>query len=196
MSNASTRLKIREAALRLFLQHGFTKTSIADIERAAGLAPRAGAFYRHFDSKQTLLVELAKEYVSETPDEFHFEELLAYRNTRAELVAIAHVYENAAERQRPFLRLIDEIRLLDYGTALESDVNATMLDALMRWVATKPAAARWKPPQLAAMTMCIFGGWLFYLGKSQQGVQVPTLSRDTLLDVWASHWAAHLDHPG
>ena len=196
MSNTNTKLKIREAALQLFLQQGFTRTSIADIEREAGLAPRAGAFYRHFDSKQTLLVELAKEYVSETPDEFQFDELLAYQNTRAELITIAHVYESAAERQRPFLRLIDEIRLLDCGTALESDVNATMLDALMQWVASKPAAARWKPPELAAMTMCIFGGWLFYLGKSQQGVEVSTLNRDMLLDVWASHWAAFLDHPG
>ncbi|MFB6346578.1 MAG: TetR/AcrR family transcriptional regulator [bacterium] len=51
----STREKIMDAALDLFTQTGFDRTTIGDIEEAAGLSPRSGAFYRHFDSKRDLL---------------------------------------------------------------------------------------------------------------------------------------------
>lgn len=43
-------------ALRLFGEQGFAKTSIAQIEQAAGLSGGSGALYRHFKSKDELLV--------------------------------------------------------------------------------------------------------------------------------------------
>ncbi|MFE1592645.1 TetR/AcrR family transcriptional regulator [Nocardia sp. NPDC058705] len=44
-------------ALRLFGEQGFAKTSVAQIERAAGLSGGSGALYRHFKSKDELLVQ-------------------------------------------------------------------------------------------------------------------------------------------
>ena len=58
MSQVNTKDRIMQAALKLFVERGYQKTSIARIETEAGLVPRAGAFYRHFDSKQALLVEM------------------------------------------------------------------------------------------------------------------------------------------
>ena len=75
MPRVNTKDRIMQAALELFVERGYQKTSIARIETGAGLVPRAGAFYRHFDSKQALLVEVAKSYVSETPDEFGLDRL-------------------------------------------------------------------------------------------------------------------------
>ncbi|MBW0273245.1 transcriptional regulator [Nocardia sp. MH4] len=43
-------------ALRLFGEQGFAKTSVAQIEQAAGLSGGSGALYRHFTSKDELLV--------------------------------------------------------------------------------------------------------------------------------------------
>ena len=63
MAKVNTKEKIMEAALKLFVSQGYQKTSIGQIETEAGLVPRAGAFYRHFDSKQTLLTELAHSYI-------------------------------------------------------------------------------------------------------------------------------------
>ena len=60
MPQVNTKDRIVQAALKLFMAQGYQKSSIARIETEAGLVPRAGAFYRHFDSKQTLLVEIAK----------------------------------------------------------------------------------------------------------------------------------------
>lgn len=52
----STRERILSAASDLFLERGYARTSIAKIEQAAGLAPRTGGSYRHFDSKEALLI--------------------------------------------------------------------------------------------------------------------------------------------
>ncbi len=82
MTRVNTRERIKAVALPLFAEQGFAATSIAAIESAAGLAPRAGAFYRHFSSKEALFEEIARERITETPDEFDFEGLRAFGDTR------------------------------------------------------------------------------------------------------------------
>ncbi|MFD5174714.1 TetR/AcrR family transcriptional regulator [Nocardia sp. NPDC058379] len=52
----TSRERIMTEALRLFGEQGFAKTSIAQIEQAAGLSGGSGALYRHFESKDQLLV--------------------------------------------------------------------------------------------------------------------------------------------
>src|ERR1700741_214998 len=42
-------------ALKLFAAKGYAATSVADIQRASGLAPGSGALYKHFASKRELL---------------------------------------------------------------------------------------------------------------------------------------------
>jgi AcrR family transcriptional regulator len=53
----STRGKDRllAEALKLFAAKGYAATSVADIQRASGLAPGSGALYKHFGSKRELL---------------------------------------------------------------------------------------------------------------------------------------------
>jgi AcrR family transcriptional regulator len=53
----SSRDRILVEALRLFGEQGYAGTSIAQIEKAAGLSPGSGALYRHFKSKDELLVQ-------------------------------------------------------------------------------------------------------------------------------------------
>ena len=193
MDRVNTRERIKAAALPLFAERGFAGTSIAAIESAAGLAPRAGAFYRHFESKEALFEELAAERITETPDEFDFEGLRAFGDTRAELVALARRFEVAAERQKPYLRLIEEARLTAAGRTFEQRANEAMLDSLMGWVGGKPAARGLDPAGLAALTIEIFGSWLFYLSKRQQGIELAVLDREALLEDWAGRWACLLD---
>lgn len=192
----TTRERIKAAALNLFADRGYAGTSIASIENAAGLAPRAGAFYRHFPGKQALFEELARERITETPDEFDVEGLNAFGDTRAELISLALQFETAAERQRPYLRLIGELRLTEHGRSFEQAANEEMLQSLMNWVASKPAGAVLDSFELAALTMNVFGSWLFYLAKRQQGVDLEAVDRDTLLGNWAKTWARLLDVKG
>ncbi len=48
----STRDRILDAAMQLFAEGGYVGTTVGDIEKAAGLAPRRGGLYRHFSSKE------------------------------------------------------------------------------------------------------------------------------------------------
>jgi AcrR family transcriptional regulator len=51
----ATRERILDAAMHLFGEHGYRGTSVAAIERAAGLTPGAGGLYHHFPSKDAVL---------------------------------------------------------------------------------------------------------------------------------------------
>lgn len=50
-----TRQRLIDVTLDLVAAHGFDGVSVGDIESAAGLAPRSGAIYKYFDSKQAVL---------------------------------------------------------------------------------------------------------------------------------------------
>jgi AcrR family transcriptional regulator len=41
--------------MQLFAEHGYDGTTVGEIERAAGLAPRSGALYQYFGGKEELL---------------------------------------------------------------------------------------------------------------------------------------------
>ena len=192
MPRVNTKDRIMQAALQLFMTQGYQKSSIARIETEAGLVPRAGAFYRHFDSKETLLVEIAKAYVSETPENFGLDKLADFGDTRAELVSIALKYEEAMIRQKPFARLIEEVRLLDFGDDLQEELNTNMMTGLFAWTQGKPAAKGMSTNQASALTLNVFGSWLYYMSLLQQGVAVDQL-RDAFLDEWATRWATILD---
>jgi AcrR family transcriptional regulator len=193
MKKVNTKDRIMQAALKLFLEQGYQKTSIAGIETEAGLVPRAGAFYRHFEGKQALLMEMAKAFVSETPEDFGLDRLADFGDTRSELVAIALKYEEAMIRQKPFARLIEEIRLLDFGADLQGELDTNMMIGLTAWLSKKPAAMGLSQKQTAALLISVFGGWLFYIFKVQQDAPVELLDRDTMLDEWATRWASFLD---
>ncbi|MBF0375324.1 MAG: TetR/AcrR family transcriptional regulator [Alphaproteobacteria bacterium] len=52
----STRQRINDAALRLFVAKGVTETSVRDLAQAAGIAE--GTLYRHYASKDDLVADL------------------------------------------------------------------------------------------------------------------------------------------
>ena len=194
MSRVNTRDRIAEAALKLFTEEGYQKTSIARIETEAGLAPRAGAFYRHFDSKQTLLGEVVRRYVSETPESFGLDRLADFGDTRSELIAIALKYEEAMVRQKPYARLIEEVRVLGFGPELQEELDADMMRGLKAWIRGKPVAEALSGQQTSALIISVLGGWLFYLSMIRKGAGMENL-RDVLLDEWATRWAGILDSP-
>ncbi len=55
---AATRLRLLEAAKRVFERDGFLEARIVDIAEAAQLAP--GSFYHYFDSKEQIFREVAQ----------------------------------------------------------------------------------------------------------------------------------------
>ncbi|CAN7627103.1 TetR family transcriptional regulator [Mesorhizobium sp. LjRoot246] len=57
------RERILREAIRLFAERGYDRTSVPDIQEAAGLSRGSGALYKHFPSKQDLLATAIEEFV-------------------------------------------------------------------------------------------------------------------------------------
>ncbi|MGH3955087.1 MAG: TetR/AcrR family transcriptional regulator [Mycobacterium sp.] len=55
MGEISTKERLVTEAMRLFGEQGYKATSVAQIEKAAGLTPGSGGLYHHFKSKEALL---------------------------------------------------------------------------------------------------------------------------------------------
>jgi AcrR family transcriptional regulator len=191
---SDTRERIRDAGLKLFIEKGYRGTSIADIERAAGLAPRAGGFYRHFPSKEDLVVEIGEKSIIETREDLGFTGALPLGDTRAELVLIAKGYAKAAARQAPLANLIAEVQRLEKVRALEDRVSKDLFEALTGWLADKPIARGKDRTRLVALLITIFGGWIFYLTKRGSPV-TPELTDQRMIEEWAGTWARILDGP-
>ncbi|GGJ96454.1 putative HTH-type transcriptional regulator YerO [Lentibacillus kapialis] len=52
--------ELMDAAVQLFQQNGFHATSVADITEACGISK--GAFYKHFNSKENMILKLLQQY--------------------------------------------------------------------------------------------------------------------------------------
>lgn len=61
---SDARQRIVRAAGRLFAERGYERTTIADIQAEAGLAPGSGALYRHFSSKDAVLQAVMDEFIA------------------------------------------------------------------------------------------------------------------------------------
>ncbi|WP_010530317.1 TetR/AcrR family transcriptional regulator [Lentibacillus jeotgali] len=55
--------ELLDAAIQLFQKSGIHAVSVADITEACGISK--GAFYKHFDSKENMILELLKRYYDE-----------------------------------------------------------------------------------------------------------------------------------
>src|SRR5436305_14661926 len=54
--STSSRDRLLDEAMRLFGERGYVATSVAEIERSAGLTPGAGGLFHHFRNKEAVLV--------------------------------------------------------------------------------------------------------------------------------------------
>ncbi|NIK12973.1 TetR/AcrR family transcriptional regulator [Alkalibacillus almallahensis] len=57
------REEMLDAAVQLFQENGFYDTSVEDITSACGISK--GGFYKHFDSKESMVLELLQRYYDE-----------------------------------------------------------------------------------------------------------------------------------
>lgn len=98
-TQSSTRERILDAALDLFVERGATGTTVSDIERAVGLAAGTGSFYRHFRSKEDVLVVAVERAVTRMA-----EEVAVARE------AVSDIDDPAERRVRDYQVLLDAIR--------------------------------------------------------------------------------------
>jgi AcrR family transcriptional regulator len=98
--------RLMSAALRLFAERGFQATSVGEIERAAGLAPRSGALYQHFEGKEDLLERAIGRQLEAIDELGSALEMLPLGDLRAELTLLARWNLSSLDRRSDLARFV------------------------------------------------------------------------------------------
>jgi AcrR family transcriptional regulator len=134
-----TRERVMDAALRLFADQGYDETPVGEIERAAGLAPRAGGFYRHFASKEAVLEAVLTREVESLGSFQELQRLLPLGDRRAELALLCRWALAELDRKAFLLRVL--MREGDRLPALARRAKAEWIEP--SYVATAAVLARY-----------------------------------------------------
>ena len=104
----TTRERLLEAGLRLFAERGFRRTTVGDIETAAGLAARSGGLYKHFASKQELLAAAVERHLHEIETIRGVLDLMPLGDLRAELTLLARWILGDLSRHRELFLVFEK----------------------------------------------------------------------------------------
>ncbi|WP_131741533.1 TetR/AcrR family transcriptional regulator [Actinomadura roseirufa] len=133
----STRDRIIDVAMELFGRDGYKGTSVARIERAAGLTPGAGGLYHHFRTKEEVLA---------AGIERHLERVTALRDIR-------HVFAGVGD-------LRTELTLTARYTLAELDGETELLRIVASEARSRPELVEGAVQQLVNATYEGFADWL------------------------------------
>jgi AcrR family transcriptional regulator len=98
--------RIVDEGLALFAENGFQGTTVGEIERRAGLTPRAGALYKHFPSKEAVLEAAFERHVAELEAISSAIEMMPLGDLRAELTLLARYGLQMMSRERALRRIV------------------------------------------------------------------------------------------
>lgn len=132
----STRERIIEAARALFAERGYRGTSVGDVEAAAGLVPRRGALYKHFASKDALLLAVIEAHAG--MDDLTARVVgLDLGDLEAELAVIARIGLDELRRERDLIRIVmkEGERVPEVAAAFERVVVRRSQDVTIAWMA-------------------------------------------------------------
>jgi AcrR family transcriptional regulator len=190
-SPISTRERIADEAMRLFSQHGYTATSVAKIEDAAGLTPGAGGLYHHFKSKEAVLAAGIERQLERLGALRRIREVLgSLGDLRAELKLTARYFLAELDDESELLRILasDVRNRPQVLTAAAEQLVGSTLTGFAGWIAAE--AERDVPPE-EARALAVFGlGSLLSsrLLRDVIGVSVP-VDDETLVDAWVQTMA-------
>jgi AcrR family transcriptional regulator len=153
-----TRERLMAAAMELFAERGFDGTSVGEIERAAGLAPRSGALYQHFSGGKAELLRCAIEHELRAIDELgSVMEMLPLGDLRAELTLLARWNLGSLERRSALARFVrrDAARLPpELRDELYDRLVGGPYEQVVGWLEARFGRAR-KRPDLHALSLVL-----------------------------------------
>jgi AcrR family transcriptional regulator len=184
---SNARERILTEAMRLFAEHGYERTSIADIQSAAGLAPGSGALYKHFASKEALLQagmaqfietnvqarSLLKPSPAPAPDALRFLGVEAMRLLREERNDIRVAWRELEA-------------FPDLHHRVERDVMQANYRTVSAWLEQRIASGELPPQDTEAVAVVLLGGLvMFRLYEAMWGRSPMGISAERFVDAWS-----------
>jgi AcrR family transcriptional regulator len=108
MRDRTTAQRLLDEGLRLFAAQGYRRTTVGQIEAAAGLSPRSGALYKHFGSKQELLAAAVERHLQEVEGMRGVLDLMPLGDLKAELTLLARWLLADLDRHRELFLLFEK----------------------------------------------------------------------------------------
>jgi AcrR family transcriptional regulator len=169
-SKQATRAALTAAAQRLFAEHSFEATTVADIAAAANVTQRT--FYRYFDGKEDLVAEEYRAWLAALRDAIvarpaHEPPLTAVQHAMISVGAPAPVWPF---RDRPFagLRQSAPRPLLRFETAITSAILAR-LGAGEETAGTPPDAGQFQAEVTARVAVAAFRSAVIRIRELRKG---------------------------
>jgi AcrR family transcriptional regulator len=106
--NTTTRERIVTEAIKLFAERGYRGTTVGEIEAAAGLSPRSGGLYKHFESKEEVLEAGIERHVREIEAVHSALDLLPLGDLRAELTLVARWTIAELGSEQPLMKIVQK----------------------------------------------------------------------------------------
>ena len=195
----TTRERILEAAVELFGRQGYHRTSVGEIETAAGLVPRSGGLYKHFPSKAALLeaaIEIRSGAVAEVEaavDAAHLED------PRAELRLLGRLALDEIRDDQPVLRIV--MREGENSPELRDDFHRRIVsrghDKLVRWLRAIAKRRGVDPPDLDAVAAVVLGSVINYrVLETLFGHPPGDVDEDRFIEAWTDASLALLAEHG
>jgi AcrR family transcriptional regulator len=153
------------AALKLFAERGYKATTVGEIETEAGLAPRSGALYQHFKSKQELLEAAIENELTAMGELGNALAMLPLGDLRAELTLLARWDLASLDRRADLTRFIRrDAHLLPkrLQARLYEHLVAKPYAAIVAWLEGRYREAEIDPPDLAALTLILIESMAAY----------------------------------
>jgi AcrR family transcriptional regulator len=190
--------RLSGAAIRLFNARGYSETTVGDIEAAAGLTRRAGGFYRHFASKEEVLIHSVQRMAEEMIAEIRLKDVIALKSPRAELLVIARALMRHAETYRSLRLLLQrEGHKLPALRKAAQRANARLaaLD-VVPWMENVLKRSGVRGRDARELGLIIFGPVLLHILSLDRGDPAFGLKDERFVDIWADHWAGWMARGG
>jgi AcrR family transcriptional regulator len=194
---SSTRERIVDEAMRLFSEQGYTATSIAKIEAAAGLTPGAGGIYHHFASKEAVLAAGIERQLARLGALREIRRVLgSLGDLKAELTLTARYILAELDSESELLRILasearNQPQLLK--NAVDQLVSSTF-EGFATWIAER--AARPIAEEEATAIAALGLGSLLSSRLLRDVLGIPVQVDDaTLVDTWVGLMMLSLERP-
>ena len=183
-SRSESSERILREAMRLFAERGYERTSVGDIQQAAGLTFGSGALYKHFPSKQAVLEAGIEEFIEKSERE---QEAFARlpEEPEAAFTYIAEAVTSFLASDRDTLRIV--WRELEHFPDLQKRVRERRIHRgfknLAAWLRKQVDAGRLREHDTEAVAAAILGSLVYYrlmealMGKTPGGVDAERFTR-------------------
>jgi AcrR family transcriptional regulator len=156
--------RIVDAGIELFSDRGFKGTTVGDLEREAGLTPRAGALYKHFPSKEAVLEAAFERHVAEIEALHSAIELMPLGDLRAELTLLSRFGLQMLVRERALRRIVitEGDRFPELKARYRERIVDRSYEEVIAFISMKVASGEFPDCDVEAVAVTMAGAMLGY----------------------------------